>query len=525
MRWLISILCLFASGSFLYAQNNDITPDLQPIISWQADTALDVVAFHPLDNQLAIGGRDNAVRLWDAETGEQTAILSGHSDWITSLAYSPDGTVLASGGQDTNIWFWNIETATSLRLIEDHQAEVKAMTFTPDGSYFISGDMNGLIRLEPIGNPSATQDFENFGGGVWSLAMSPDGRTLAIGSDDSTIWMIGLWDSDGAWVTPLVGHQTPVTSLDWSEDGTQLLSGEQNGHIYLWDVTQAKVGVDNITKEIYQGHLAPITNVAFTSHEDLFISSALDGAIQLWDTTTGNQLTTIYETFTPLTDFALDQSQTVSASVNPTGDLKLWSLERDILSDIIADHRPVIVENTPISVTQPSDTVENGTSQQPAAPTQPQPTPATVTLPNSTAPTLMIPSVGMQVGIKTFPLDGVSWAIDPYEPLVGHLQGTSWIDGNGNVALAGHSLYPDGRAGVFNSLYNVSLGDEIIVQEGNTVRRYQVSDIRVVEYTDISVVYPTAHNRVTLITCDIPSFESQTGLYGERLVVIADAIN
>ena len=137
----------------------------------------------------------------------------------------------------------------------------------------------------------------------------------------------------------------------------------------------------------------------------------------------------------------------------------------------------------------------------------------------------MIPSVGMRVGITTFPLDGISWAIDPWEPLVGHLQGTSWVDGNGNIALGGHSLHPDGRAGIFNSLYNVSLGDEIIVQEGNIVRRYIVNDIRVVAHTDISVVYPTAHSRVTLITCDIPSFSPDTGLYGERLVVIADAIS
>jgi len=527
MRWFLSLCVLLFSGHLLSAQNNvrDITYDIEPQLTWNIDTALDVVTFHPTINQIATGGRDNAVRLWDSQAGTETAILAGHSDWISSLAYSPDGTMLASGGRDANIWFWNVETGTSLRLIEDHQAEVKAMTFTPDGSYFISGDMNGIVRLEPIGNPSGTQIFENFGGGVWSIAISPDGRTLAIGSDDSAIWLLGLWDSNGTWVTPLVGHRTPVTSLAWSADGAQLLSGEQNGHIYMWDVTDAKQGVDNVSNQLYQGHLAPVTAVDFTADSELFISSALDGAIKIWDTTTESLLTPVYQSVTPLTNLTTDSTNTTSASISPTGGIHIWSLEQAVLNDMVASYRPVIIENTPIPVQQ--STVETTAPAQPetVAPTESQPTPATVELPQNSAPTLMIPSVGMQVGIKTFPLDGVSWAIDPNEPLVGHLEGTSWVNGNGNVALAGHSLYPNGRAGVFNRLYNVNLGDEIIVQDGDIIRRYRVSDIRVVDYRDISVVYPTAHSRVTLITCDIPSFVSETGLYGERLVVIADAVN
>ncbi len=528
MRWFFSLCCFICFSSLLSAQNNDVTTasTIAPLLEWQVADAIDVTAFHPSQNQLATGGRDNAVRLWDSTTGNETAILSGHSNWITSLAYSPDGTVLASGGRDNMIWMWNVETQTSLRLIEDHQAEIKAMTFTPDGSFFISGDMNGIIRFEPTGNPASTQIFENFGGGIWSLAMSPDGKTLAVGSDDSTIWMIGLWDDDGTWVTPLEEHKTPVTSLTWSDDSTQLLSGEQNGHVILWDVSNVKSGEDSVDHQQYAGHLAPITSVDFTNHEELFISSALDGSIRLWDTTTATELTTAYQTSAPVTHMSTSSVNPLVASSSPAGNVKIWSLERDILVDVITDFRPVVIQNTPIPPTQqPVDIVENSTQQNTVDSNQNQSSPATINLPNTSSPTLMIPSVGMQVGIKTFPLDGVSWAIDPHEPLVGHLQGTSWVNGNGNVALAGHSLYPNGRAGVFNSLYNVNLGDEIIVQDGDIVKRYLVSDIRVVDYRDISVVYPTAHSRVTLITCDIPSFESQTGLYGERLVVIADAIN
>jgi LPXTG-site transpeptidase (sortase) family protein len=518
------------------SQNNDVTenPDIVPIQALQVfGGALDTVEFSPDSQQLATGGRDSAVRLWDTETSENTAVLAGHSNWISSIAYSPDGTVIASGGRDTNIWLWNVETATSLRLIEDHQAEIKSIAFTPDGKYLVSGSLDGIVRIEQLGNPDSIQYFENFGGGVWSLAISPDGKTLAIGSDDSNIWLVGLWDDTGAWLTQLMGHDTPVITMAWSDDGQTLISGEQNGHIQLWDVTEAKQGSENVTSALLEGHLAPVMGVDFTAHESVAISTALDGTVRLWDIVGeidfASELTTIHSAGAPLTHLALSDNGEISASVGTDGTLNIWSLNRDTLDTIIDSQRPIVIVNNPQQNTVPQAVVSESVSQtqetaQSITPPQVNPEPIQ-SLPASSAPTLMIPSVGMQVGITTFPLDGVSWAIDPWEKSAGHLQGTAWVTDNGNMALGGHSLYPDGRAGAFNSLYNVSLGDEIIVQDGEFVRRYIVNDIRVVAYTDISVVYPTAHNRVTLITCDIPSFHAESGLYGERLVVIADAVS
>ncbi len=49
------------------------------------------------------------VRLWNLKTGELIVKLSGHSDWVQSVAFSPDGLTLASGGDDQTIKIWRIE--------------------------------------------------------------------------------------------------------------------------------------------------------------------------------------------------------------------------------------------------------------------------------------------------------------------------------------------------------------------------------------------------------------------------------
>ena len=64
----------------------------------------------PRRRQLASGGNDRTVRLWDVETGEDDTILRGFYewdwDWARSVRFSPDGKQLASGWHDSTVRLW-----------------------------------------------------------------------------------------------------------------------------------------------------------------------------------------------------------------------------------------------------------------------------------------------------------------------------------------------------------------------------------------------------------------------------------
>ncbi len=53
-------------------------------------------------------GRDNTVRLWDAETGESKRILTGHTETVDDVAFSSDGKLLASGSWDGTVLLWKV---------------------------------------------------------------------------------------------------------------------------------------------------------------------------------------------------------------------------------------------------------------------------------------------------------------------------------------------------------------------------------------------------------------------------------
>ena len=66
---------------------------------------------------LAACGSDKTVRLLKAENGAVAHKLSGHADWVYSVAFSSDGKTLASGSWDGEVRLWSTSDGKPLRTI------------------------------------------------------------------------------------------------------------------------------------------------------------------------------------------------------------------------------------------------------------------------------------------------------------------------------------------------------------------------------------------------------------------------
>ena len=134
---------------------------------------------------------------------------------------------------------------------------------------------------------------------------------------------------------------------------------------------------------------------------------------------------------------------------------------------------------------------------------------------------ISIPALGVNSHITEFTLNGVSWNINPWEGGIGHLQGTGWFGNGSNIALGGHSWLPDNTPGIFANLHTLQSGEEIVINANGEELRYTVSGIRTVSLNDLSVLYPTNHEQLTLITCDAASFDPDSQYYQRRIIVTA----
>ena len=65
------------------------------------------IAFSPDGSRLAVV-TSIGIWLYDAETFDEIALLTGHKDEVTAVAFSPDGTKLASGAQEGTVLLWRV---------------------------------------------------------------------------------------------------------------------------------------------------------------------------------------------------------------------------------------------------------------------------------------------------------------------------------------------------------------------------------------------------------------------------------
>jgi WD40 repeat protein len=84
---------------------------------------------------------------------------------------------------------------------------------------------------------SALADFKGHENGVKSIAIS--NNLLVSASKDQTI---KIWDINAeAEIRTCYGHDNDVTSVSFSPDGNQAISGDLDGNIILWNISDCQV--------------------------------------------------------------------------------------------------------------------------------------------------------------------------------------------------------------------------------------------------------------------------------------------
>jgi formylglycine-generating enzyme required for sulfatase activity len=99
---------------------------------------------------------------------------------------------------------------------------------------------------------------------------------------------IKLWDvASGVELRTLKGHSHYVTSVSFSPDGRQIVSGSADNKVKLWD---AESGEELRT---LNGHTSSVRSVAFSPDGRRIVSGSLDQTIKLWDSESGDELKTL----------------------------------------------------------------------------------------------------------------------------------------------------------------------------------------------------------------------------------------
>jgi hypothetical protein len=167
----------------------------------------------PDGRQLLASAHDDAARVWSTGDGTDVRMVSGHSEWVLSVALtalSDGNVVLATGGKDALTRVWSVRQGEALEELEGHRGPVNSVAWAcppRDIPWLITGSDDATVRVWDVEAGLSTKVLQvgtPYVHGVWSVA-------AAVLSDGQVCVVAGIDDLDGAAVQ--VWNATTKTTL------------------------------------------------------------------------------------------------------------------------------------------------------------------------------------------------------------------------------------------------------------------------------------------------------------------------
>jgi periodic tryptophan protein 2 len=247
------------------------------------------VAINPTGEWLAFGASKlGQLLVWEWQSESYVLKQQGHYYDMNTLAFSGDGQNIATGGEDGKVKLWNANSGFCYVTFPEHSASVSTVEFAKQGQVLFSASLDGTVRAFDL---VRYRNFRTFTSPTpvqfCSLAVDPSGDVVCAGSLDT--FEIYMWSvQTGKLLDVLSGHSAPVSGLAFSPTGNQLASSSWDRSIRLWPVFGRARGSEPITLS------SEATALSFHPDGKEICAATLDGQLTFIDIVE-NQLLTVIE--------------------------------------------------------------------------------------------------------------------------------------------------------------------------------------------------------------------------------------
>ncbi|HKM53613.1 MAG TPA: serine/threonine-protein kinase, partial [Isosphaeraceae bacterium] len=216
-------------------------------------TGVSSLAYSPDGRWLVAGLRNGKVLAWDTERQRGPAIpisLGHHAKRVVKVAFAPSGTTLASGSEDHCVKLWDFQKSWVEAASVDVPDKMHDFNFGPDGTSLAWLGDRGLyslevekLRKEPRSAHGRIQPDQSYADSQ-RICYGPDGQTRAASDGQGGIVLnLGHREERRRFIDPNLGmaHTEEIQRLDFSPDGSLLVSGSADNTIKLWDVASSEL--------------------------------------------------------------------------------------------------------------------------------------------------------------------------------------------------------------------------------------------------------------------------------------------
>lgn len=308
------IFCFLSIGTNLNAQVSSIR-----IIERKDHNALSL-AVNPTNSQIATGGDDQRVILWNTETGQPDAILSGNTGWVTSVDFIQEGKKLIAGDKDGNVVLFDLTTNTTVHTFSAHKGTVFSLDWNVTNNLMASAGADGMLRIWDLNSRQMTREIKGAERELLSIRFSPDGSKMITSGSDG---FIREWETaSGRQIRSIESHPgNYVRAAAYSNNMSMIATAGDDKIVKIWDGTTGK-----LIKKLPKEHDKWIQSMEFAADNRHLVTGGHDGSVFIWNTESATVVAKVKQNglFVSGTVFSGDLKKLVTCGYE--GKINLWDI-------------------------------------------------------------------------------------------------------------------------------------------------------------------------------------------------------
>uniref|UniRef100_F6W9P6 Apoptotic protease-activating factor 1 n=1 Tax=Callithrix jacchus TaxID=9483 RepID=F6W9P6_CALJA len=265
-------------------------------IDYLTEAQVSCCCLSPHLQYIAFGDENGAIEILEPVNNRIFQSRIRHKKTVRHIQFTADEKTLISSSDDSaiQVWNWQLEKC---EVLQAHQEPVKDFRLLKN-SRLLSWSFDGTVKVWNIFTGKVEKDFVCHQGTVLSCDISHDATKFSSTSADKTakIWSFDLLSP----LHELRGHNGCVRCSAFSVDSTLLATGDDNGEIRIWNVSNGELLhlCAPLSEEGAATHGGWVTDLCFSPDGKMLISAG--GYLKWWNVVTGQSLQTFYTNGTNL---------------------------------------------------------------------------------------------------------------------------------------------------------------------------------------------------------------------------------
>lgn len=239
-------------------------------------------------------GWSSTAQSWNRQTGNLSN-ENFNTKLYTGAVYGKDGKHIAAWKKDNLTLIGNGSNKTSEQVINLHSSIVNIL-ISPDNDLIAAILVNNSIKLWSVSKNKFIDTPLIVTDKITKIIFSSDSKLLAVGTSKGDIVIFQL--VNGGKQVELISHRKNISALEFSPDGSLLISASQDETFKVWNTSTGDL-LKTITdhKDYFRFSSGfSLANIRFSTDGKFFLTSSGGGMTKKWETKTLTELNSVNNT-------------------------------------------------------------------------------------------------------------------------------------------------------------------------------------------------------------------------------------